>query len=102
VNAESSRRVVVEPGGTRVAAHVGLHALGTFADWLCLGDVPLSCLPWAGRGIPLHERGKVLGQIALMRAGGGDDVVWVVDVVEFRTVVDDSDVPCDAGGVVEV
>jgi hypothetical protein len=28
VNANSTRRVVVEPGGTGVVAHVGLDALG--------------------------------------------------------------------------
>jgi hypothetical protein len=72
VNGTSSRRVVVEPGGTGVVAHVGLHALGSFADRLGLGDA-LSCrIPWGGSGFPLHDRGKVLVQSALMLAGGGE------------------------------
>jgi hypothetical protein len=72
VNANSTRRVVVEPGGKGVAAHVGLHALGSFADRLGLGDSLSSCLPWMGAGIPVHDRGKVLVQIALVLAGGGE------------------------------
>jgi hypothetical protein len=34
VNGISTNRVVVEPGGAGVVAHVGRHALGTFADRL--------------------------------------------------------------------
>ena len=82
MNANSTRRVVVEPGGTGVAAHVGLHALGTFADRLGLGDSLSSCLPWAGPGIPLHDRGKVLVQIALVLAGGGESCL---DIEFLRT-----------------
>ncbi len=82
MNANSTRRVVVEPGGTGVAAHVGLHALGTFADRLGLGDALSSCLPWAGAGIPLHDRGKVLVQTALMLAGGGESCL---DIEFLRT-----------------
>jgi hypothetical protein len=72
VNGNSARRVVVEPGGTGVVAHVGLHALGSFADRLGLGDALSSRIPWAGGGIPVHNRGKVLVQCALMLAGGGE------------------------------
>jgi Transposase DDE domain group 1 len=72
VNGNSTRRVVVEPGGTGVVAHVGLHALGCFADRLGLGDALSSRIPWAGNGFPLHDRGKVLVQSALMLAGGGE------------------------------
>jgi len=32
VNCISASHVIVEPGGTGVVAHVGLHALGSFAD----------------------------------------------------------------------
>lgn len=72
MDATSTRRVVVEPGGTGVVAHVGLHALGAFADRLGLGDVLSSAIPWRGGGLPVHDRGKVLVQIALMLAGGGE------------------------------
>jgi hypothetical protein len=71
-SANSTRRVVVEPGGTGVVAHVGLHALGCFADRLGLGDSLLSRLPWRGGGFPIHDRGKVLVQCALVLAGGGE------------------------------
>lgn len=38
MNGNSTRRVVVEPGGTRVVAQVGVHALESFADRFGLGD----------------------------------------------------------------
>ncbi|MDA8400469.1 MAG: IS1380 family transposase [Actinomycetota bacterium] len=82
MNANSTRRVVVEPGGAGVAAHVGLHALGAFADRLSLGDALSSWLPWAGAGIPVHDRGKVLVQSALMLAGGGESCL---DIEFLRT-----------------
>ena len=37
MHSTSTIRVKVEPGGTGVAAHVGLHALGAFADQIGLG-----------------------------------------------------------------
>jgi hypothetical protein len=72
VNGNSTRRVVVEPGGTGIVAHVGLHALGSFADRLGLGDALSARIPWAGGGFPVHDRGKVLVQMALVLAGGGE------------------------------
>jgi hypothetical protein len=72
VNGTSTRRVVVEPGGTGVVAHVGLHALGAFADRLGFGDALSSAIPWRGGGFPVHDRGKVLVQMALTLAGGGE------------------------------
>jgi len=72
VNVNSTRRVVVEPGGTGVVAHVGLHAVGSFADRMGLSEALSARIPWAGGGIPLHDRGKVLTQAALMLAGGGE------------------------------
>ena len=72
VNANSTRRVVVESGGTGVVAHVGLHALGSFADRLGLGDALSARIPWRGGGFPIHDRGKVLIQTALVLAGGGE------------------------------
>jgi len=72
VNATSTRRVVVEPGGSGVVAHVGLHALGAFADRLGLGDSLSACIVPKGERLPLHDRGKVLVHTALMLAGGGE------------------------------
>jgi len=72
VNGNSTTRVKVEPGGAGVVAHVGLHALGSFADRLGLGDSLSSQIPWAGERLPLHDRGKVLVQMALVLAGGGE------------------------------
>ena len=72
MNANSTRRVVVGPGGKGVVAHVGLHALGAFADRLGLGSALSGAIPWGGNGIPVHDRGKVLTQMALALAGGGE------------------------------
>jgi hypothetical protein len=72
MNATSTRRVSVEPGGTQVVAHVGLHALGAFADRLSLGDLLSSRIAITGERLPIHDRGKVLVQGMLMLAGGGE------------------------------
>ncbi len=64
---------MVESGGDQVVSHVGLHALGSFADQLGLGEA-LSARIAAARGkrLPLHDRGKVLVQAMVMLAGGGE------------------------------
>jgi hypothetical protein len=62
----------VESGGAGVVAHVGLHALGSFADRLGLGSLLSSQIPVRGERLPVHDRGKVLVQMALMLAGGGE------------------------------
>jgi len=72
VNGNSVVSVVVEPGGDQVVAHVGLHALGAFADRLRLGDSLSARIPVSGERLPLHDRGKVLVQAMLMLAGGGE------------------------------
>lgn len=71
MNANSTRRVRVESGGEQVAAHVGLHALGQFADVLGVGDVLSARIPTKGRLLG-HDRGKVVVQTMLMLAGGGE------------------------------
>jgi Transposase DDE domain group 1 len=71
VNANSTVPVVVEAGGEQVVAHVGLHALGAFADRLGLGDCLSARVPVEGERLPVHDRGKVLVQAMLMLAGGG-------------------------------
>jgi len=55
-----------------VVAHVGLHAVGAFADRLGVGDALSGAVRWAGSGVPVHDRGKVLTQAALVLAGGGE------------------------------
>jgi hypothetical protein len=72
MNATSTRNVVVEAGGTQVVGHVGLHALGAFADRLGVGEALSEAVGWAGSGTPIHDRGRVLCQAMLMFAGGGD------------------------------
>jgi Transposase DDE domain group 1 len=72
VNGNSTVPVVVEGGGEQVVAHVGLHALGAFADRLGLGDSLSARIPITGERIPLHDRGKVLTQAMLILAGGGE------------------------------
>ena len=69
MHATSAVPVVVEPGGEGVVAHVGLHALGTFADRLGLTRVLSGAVPTPVGG---HDRGKVLVQAMLMLAGGGE------------------------------
>ena len=72
MNATATNRVRVESGGSGVVAHVGLHALGSFADRLGLGSLLSEQIPSRGERLPLHDRGKVLVQMALMIAGGGE------------------------------
>jgi hypothetical protein len=74
--------VVVEGGGDQVVAHVGLHALGSFADRLGLGDSLSARIPICGERAPLHDRGKVLVQAMLMLAGGGEACA---DIEHLRT-----------------
>jgi len=62
VNGNSTRRVKIEAGGEGVVAHVGLHALGAFADRLGLGDALSARIPPRGERLPLHDRGKVMVQ----------------------------------------
>jgi hypothetical protein len=72
VNGNSTRRVRIEAAGDGVVAHVGLHALGAFADRLGLGDALSERILPAGERLPMHDRGKVLVQAMLMLAGGGE------------------------------
>ncbi len=72
MHGNSTVPVVVEGGGDQVVAHVGLHALGTFADRLGLGYALSVRFPATGERAPVHDRGKVLTQAMLMLAGGGE------------------------------
>jgi hypothetical protein len=72
VNGNSTLTATVECGDNQVVAHVGLHALGAFADRLGLGDSLSARIAATGERLPLHDRGKVLVQSMLMLAGGGE------------------------------
>lgn len=72
MNANSTLSAVVESGGDQVVAHVGLHALGAFADRVGLGVGLSQKVPIAGERLPFHDRGKVLVHAMLMLAGGGE------------------------------
>jgi hypothetical protein len=62
----------VESAGTGVVAHVGLRAVGSFADQLGFGDAPCGRIPWEGNGVALRDRGTVVLQTAVVLAGGGE------------------------------
>ncbi len=81
MNGNSTRPVAVTTGGSQVVAHAGLHALGSFADRIGLGDSLSTRIPWGGERMPLHDRGKVLTQAMLMLAGGGEACT---DIEHFR------------------
>ena len=72
VKCNSVRQVRVESGGGGLVGHVGLHALGAFADRLGVGASLSAAVPPAGERAPVHDRGKVLTQAMLMLAGGGE------------------------------
>jgi len=90
----STRRAVVESGGDQVVAHIGLHALGSFADALGLADVLSTRITVRSARTPIHDRGKVMVQAALMLAGGGEccsDIEYLrADGSLFASVCSDS------------
>ena len=94
MNGNSTARVVVEPGGDQVVAHVGLHALGAFADRLGLGDSLSSRIAATGERLPLHDRGKVLVQTMLMLAGGGESCADIEHLRSQEALF--GDVPSDS------
>ncbi len=63
---------MVESGGDQVVSHVVLHALGSLADALGLGDALSARIPARSARLGLHDRGKVLVQAIVMSAGGGE------------------------------
>ena len=77
MHSTSTVRVKVEPNGTGVVAHVGLHALGRFADQIGLGAALSSAIIPRGERAPAHDRGKVLVHMALVLAGGGESCLDV-------------------------
>ena len=92
MNGTSTARVKVEGGGTGVVSHVGLHALGAFADRLGLGHVLSEAIPQ--RPTLVHDRGTVLTQAMLVLAGGGESCADIellrCEETLFRSVCSDS------------
>jgi hypothetical protein len=68
----STTRARIESGGDGVAAHVGLHVLGRYADACGLGAALSAQIFATGERFPLHDRGKVLVHAMLTLAGGGE------------------------------
>jgi len=68
----STTRARIETGGGGVVAHVGLHALGRFADAVGLGAALSARIVPSGERFPFHDRGKVLVHAMLTLAAGGD------------------------------
>jgi hypothetical protein len=92
----STNRVVVELNGAGVVAHVGLHALGAFADRLGLSHLLSSRITPRGERLPVHDRGKVLTQMVPVIAGGAESCADIehlrLQSDLFRHVASDSTV----------
>ena len=72
VNHNSTADVGVAEGSAVVSGHAGLHALGRFCDVLGLGELLSGAYGPIGEREPVHDRGKVLVQVLLVFAGGGE------------------------------
>jgi hypothetical protein len=64
-------RVRVIGGDRQVAGHVGTHLVGELADRLGLTSAISTAVPWSGERAPVHDRGRLLVQVAAMLADGG-------------------------------
>ena len=74
-------RVRVITGDGQVASHVGLHLLGEIAERTGLAFEYSAAVPFAGERAPVHDRGRLLSQVAVMLAGGG---VCLSDMAALR------------------
>ena len=72
MNASSVENVGLVGGGGQVASYGGLFVLGGFADSLGLGEELSAAIGHSGERAPVHDRGTVLTQMALVLAGGGE------------------------------
>jgi CTP:molybdopterin cytidylyltransferase MocA len=68
-------------GDRQVASQVGLHLLGELADRAGLTSAYSAAVPWTGERAPSHDRGRLLAQVAVMLAGGGE---CVADMAALR------------------
>ena len=78
-------RVRVMAGDGQVVSHVGLHLLGDLADRSGLTSAFSAAVPWGGERAPGHDRGRLLAQVAVMLAGGGQ---CVADMAALRDQAD--------------
>jgi hypothetical protein len=82
VNATNAvERVQVMAGDRQVVSQVGLHLLGDLADRVGLALAYSAAVPWTGERAPGHDRGRLLSQLAVMLAGGGE---CVADMAALR------------------
>ena len=69
-------------GGDRSTAQlVGAHLLGEMADRVGLSSAYSAAVPWTGERAPVHDRGRLLAQVAVMLAAGGR---CVADIAALR------------------
>jgi len=61
-------------GDRQVVSQVGLHLLGDLADRTGLTSAYSAAMPWTGERAPGQDRGRLLAQLAVMLAGGGECV----------------------------
>jgi hypothetical protein len=86
VNATKAvERVRVMAGDRQVVSQVGLHLLGELADRAGLTSAYSAAVPWTGERAPGHDRGRLLTQVAVMLAGGGE---CVADMAALRDQAD--------------
>jgi hypothetical protein len=68
-------------GDSQIACQVGLHLLGELADRSGLTSGYSAAVAWTGERAPTHDRGRLLAQLAVMLAGGGE---CVADLAALR------------------
>lgn len=72
MNATSTvERLRVTGGDGSTAQLVGAHMLGELADRVGLSSAYSVAMPWRGERAPVHDRGRLLAQVAVMLAAGG-------------------------------
>lgn len=68
-------------GDDQAVSLAGMHLLGELADRLGLSSAYSHAVGLAGERAPVHDRGRLLAQVAVMLAGGG---VCVSDMAALR------------------
>ena len=77
----AAQPVVVMEGDRQVASGVGMHLLAELADRSGLTSAYSAAVPWTGERAPGQDRGRLLAQVAVMLAGGGE---CVADMAALR------------------